>query len=422
MQIHVGAIVQRCTVGVQLDLIGQKTGGFVKSTALANNSARNCFGKGGIADLFAFALERCMVRKLCGIVLVPDVMTGSIQRGVVGDKDMALDFFLTIVCIAECLRRHGNDHLGRAVCQLVYSNCIRGSGRGSAIAVDFNAVFVQNQTLGYGIGNDPFIVIDPFENSFFVDLNRPRQLCAGLQGSAAVAVLNIIPIKLTGILVEVLNHVGGFVDLLLSRYSAAVVDVADVFYSCTAAGQGIDLDFCCVGDGQRAGHTGAFEVDRKQTQIFAIVIFFAGISPFCDLHTLGDVVAVFVCYLDRAKINLLCLVVLFGIIIPERTAIIVVNIAVDVFRVDGALPLQGGCCTIIGRLANCLFGKNIRVDVDSTFRAAVQPIALQIAGVFDIQTGQRDSFCDPCLVGDLILVEAFRKLVGEGLVCAVVDI
>lgn len=82
----------------------------------------------------------------------------------------------------------------------------------------------------------------------------------------------------------------------------------------------------------------------------------------------------------------------FGIIIPERTAIIVVNIAVDVFRVDGALPLQGGCCTIIGRLANCLFGKNIRVDVDSTFRAAVQPIALQIAGVFDIQTGQRDSF------------------------------
>ena len=57
LQIHVGAIVQRCTVGVQLDLIGQKTGGFVKSTALANNSARNCFGKGGITLSFQMSVH-----------------------------------------------------------------------------------------------------------------------------------------------------------------------------------------------------------------------------------------------------------------------------------------------------------------------------------------------------------------------------
>ena len=67
LQDHRLAAIQRCTVGVQLDLIGQKTGGFVKSTALANNFALDCFGKGGITYRIAVALE-------LGNVLKPDAV------------------------------------------------------------------------------------------------------------------------------------------------------------------------------------------------------------------------------------------------------------------------------------------------------------------------------------------------------------
>ena len=415
MQIHVGAIVQRCTVGVQLDLIGQKTGGFVKSTALANNSARNCFGKGGITYLLAIALELGNVPKRCGIV-IPDVGTFRIQRSVVGDIDLLADLSHTVICITERLRQHGDYQRGGSVC--VFGDC-RCSGQGNAIVLDLNAAFVQNQTAGNGIGNDPLFVIFPFQHSIRVELDRPRQLLAGLQGSTAAAALHVRPIIITSILIEVTYRVRAFCNFLLSGCHSAIIDAAVVLDRCTVAWQLLDDSaFCCVGNGQRTGCSNACKVYLKQTQIRAVIISFTGVP--CDGRN-GNRIPILVLYHNRGKVDLLRLAV-FTVCILHRVTIIVVNIAVDVFRVDGALPLHGGLCTIISRLTNCLFGKNIRVDVDSAFRAAVQPTALQIAGVFDIQTGQRDSFCDPCLVGDLILVEAWLKVVGEFVVCTVVDI
>ena len=103
---------------------------------------------------------------------------------------------------------------------------------------------------------------------------------------------------------------------MCSGYMATIVDVAGVCYLCLVAGQVCFLDFCFVGDGQRAGLSGVFEVDRDQTLIFAIAIFLTVARPFFDLYLLGDVSAGFGCYLDRTKIDLLCLIALIALGIP----------------------------------------------------------------------------------------------------------
>ena len=352
MQIHVGAIVQRCTVGVQLDLIGQKTGGFVKSTALANNFALDCFGKGGITYRIAVALELGNVLKRCGIV-IPDVGTFRIQRSVVGDIDLLADLSHTVICITERLRQHGDYQRGGSVC--VFGDC-RCSGQGNAMVLDLNAAFVQNQTAGNGIGNDPLFVIFPFQHSIRVELDRPRQLLAGLQGSTAAAALNVRPITITSILIEVTYRVRAFCNFLLSGCHSAIIDAAVVLDRCTVAWQLLDdRAFCCVGNGHWTGCSNAFKVYHKQTQILVVIICFTGVP--CDGRN-GNRIPILVLYHNRGKVDLLRLAV-FTVCILHCVTVIVVNIAADICRFDGALPLHGGLCTIISRLTNCLFGKNI---------------------------------------------------------------
>ena len=85
-------------------------------------------------------------------------------------------------------------------------------------------------------------------------------------------------------------------------------------------------------------------------------------------------------YLDRVKIDLLCFAV-FTFCILYRITVIVINIGADIFCIDGTNPLHGDIRTSDARFADCLFGKNIRINVDSALRAAIQPVAVHIAGI-----------------------------------------
>ena len=137
------------------------------------------------------------------------------------------------------------------------------------------------------------------------------------------------------------------------------MDAAVVLDRCTVAWQLLDdKAFCCVGNGQRADHIGVCKVDLEQTQICASVIFVAASIGIVDIYFTGNINMARIVNLYRALFNGLRLAV-FTVCILHRVTVIVVNIVTDICRVDDTDPLHGGLCTIISRLTNCLFGKNI---------------------------------------------------------------